>query len=225
MRFRAKPWTSDVLAAPFIIHRQITDDSMCAIAEFAASLRRLNVGRCHGVSAAGLLAIARRTGTRLACTNSSTQACAPIPDGPPAQNPCVTTPSKVPSTSSHSPHPHNCSPLEALCVDRLRAPTNDTLVALAEGCPALRRLEALGCSRIGGAGLVALAAGCNMLGLVDVRECPRVSAASISAFRRRLPHCELYTDDISAIARAAEGHISSREGEASRRWPPGTLNS
>jgi hypothetical protein len=98
-----------------------------------------------------------------------------------------------------------------LCISGLDAVDNQILAALALRCGRLRRLEAAGCSRVGGAGLVVLAGGCAQLGLVDVRACPRVGAASAAAFRRRIPLCELRVDDAEAAARAAEGGRNSAD--------------
>lgn len=138
------------------------------LADFAPRIRIriLSIARCHAVTPAGMLALARGTSSHREPGSSHEHPGSLHHEHRSSRQQPGSSRRDYPPSEPHSQTAAS-SLLEALCVSGLDAVNNQTLAALAWRCVRLRRLEAAGCVRVGGAGLVALAGGCPLLGLVD----------------------------------------------------------
>lgn len=149
----------------------VTDGGLRAIAAGCLALEHLDVSRCPRLTDAGLAEVPAR------CHRLRHLAFAS----------CHAGTDTLAAVGAH------CQALEHLNANySQQGRVSDVgLVAVANGCPALRHLEVCSSSGITDVSLVALAHNCRRIEHVDFSACPRVSDSGVNALAT---HCPTLTD-------------------------------
>jgi F-box/leucine-rich repeat protein 2/20 len=177
--------------------RQLTDDSIVALARTSAGLTQLSVIGCSKLTDASLVDVARRcpglTGLNVSwCSMLTDVSIVEVVRGCPGLTVLNVSRCSQLTDVSIVEVARGCPGLTQLVVDGCSKLTDASIVEVARGCPGLTQLYVWGCSELTDASIVEVARGCPGLRSLTVTGCSKLTASGKATFNCQLPNCVIH---------------------------------